>query len=371
MKTRVIPKKILIQVPDAETVAVIHRHILNVAPDAEVYAPPTPQEIENYYNTVTEIDLLIAEVYIEGIDALTDYLNFKVKNPQLPVLIATRYDLSSYAEYLQGVPVVVLPYEEKHLESLLPQLLIGGLPTELTTSISRRIPIGTQSIKLVKKEELKKENKKPESVVQKLKGRLNFKKKSSGFKNSYTRKSTEDVRKELEVKHKKLIVRTSITIFSLLAIFCYLVYLGKIPWIYRYARWLEVPWTDFNQMVQIPAGDFIYGGGEDKSEPKTETTAEFWIDEYEVTIGQYKQFLKSIQDKDPKEFAHPDMPHVDRGFKPKNWDHLLHTIRENVPYDGAKLSMNSPVFNVTWWQAYAYAKWKGKRLPTEQEWKKP
>ena len=39
-------------------------------------------------------------------------------------------------------------------------------------------------------------------------------------------------------------------------------------------------------------------------------------------------------------------------------------------FHDAKLDVNSPVFGVDWFDAYAYAKWKGHRLPTEQEWEK-
>jgi len=34
------------------------------------------------------------------------------------------------------------------------------------------------------------------------------------------------------------------------------------------------------------------------------------------------------------------------------------------------IDMNCPQFLVTWWDAYAYAKWKGRELPTEEQWEK-
>ena len=33
-------------------------------------------------------------------------------------------------------------------------------------------------------------------------------------------------------------------------------------------------------------------------------------------------------------------------------------------------NLDCPVFNVDYFDAYAYAKWKGRRLPTEEEWEK-
>ena len=34
------------------------------------------------------------------------------------------------------------------------------------------------------------------------------------------------------------------------------------------------------------------------------------------------------------------------------------------------LDVNYPAVNIDWFDAYAYAKWKGHRLPTDEEWEK-
>lgn len=132
---------------------------------------------------------------------------------------------------------------------------------------------------------------------------------------------------------------------------------------------------DFNNMVEIPAGTFIYQNGEKVTLPA------FYIDEYEVTIGQYAQFLDFLS-KNPGEaakFEHPDQPqgksHIPRGWadmtqlSPPMPGYYTRAKRWGK-YQEAALDVNSPVFGVDWFDAYAYAKWKGHRLPTEQEWEK-
>jgi len=130
---------------------------------------------------------------------------------------------------------------------------------------------------------------------------------------------------------------------------------------------------DFSEMVRIPAGQFIY------QDNVTETLPEFWIDTHEVTIGQYAQFLDWVKQNPNRvaELQHPGAP-KGKDHIPKDWADQKEI---NMPgyytraikwgkYDGSPLDLNSPVFGVDFYDAYAYAKWKGRRLPTEKEWEK-
>ncbi len=94
-------------------------------------------------------------------------------------------------------------------------------------------------------------------------------------------------------------------------------------------------------------------------------------DAHEVTIGAYNNFLKSLDRMPPgtdKTYAHPDQPASKTSFQPSDWDKILSAATNNGTYKGRKLSLRTPVFLVDFWDAYAYAKWKGHRLPSQEEW---
>jgi formylglycine-generating enzyme required for sulfatase activity len=131
---------------------------------------------------------------------------------------------------------------------------------------------------------------------------------------------------------------------------------------------------DSGTMVKIPAGKFQY-------QDTIETLPDYYISKYEVTIAEYAEFLKFLEANPDRaaEFAHPEQP-VGKTHTPAGWADIT-TISPPTPgyysrakkwgqYMGAALSLDSPVFGVDWFDAYAYAKWKGHRLPTEQEWEK-
>ena len=132
---------------------------------------------------------------------------------------------------------------------------------------------------------------------------------------------------------------------------------------------------DLDKMVEIPPGEFIYQDG------KKINLGRFYISEYEVTIGQYAQFLDFLKNSPDQatKFDSPDQP-KGKPHIPVDWADMKE-LNPPMPgyyarakrwgkYKEAALDVNSPVFGVDWFDAYAYAKWKGRRLPTEEEWEK-
>jgi formylglycine-generating enzyme len=108
-------------------------------------------------------------------------------------------------------------------------------------------------------------------------------------------------------------------------------------------------------MALIAGGEFLpfYNLSEE-----TVNVEPFYLDKYPVTNAEYLEFVSANPEwrrsQVKKIFA-------DEGYL-KKWSGDL----ETGPYtDSLK---NSPVTNVSWFAARAYAKWKGKRLPTLEEW---
>jgi formylglycine-generating enzyme required for sulfatase activity len=117
-------------------------------------------------------------------------------------------------------------------------------------------------------------------------------------------------------------------------------------------------------MIHIPGGPFIYLDGERPNLP------DFWIAKTEVTVGQYAQFLAALGQGDPTRFDHPNQPASKQDHKPGDWNAILKAARAGGTFNGQRVSLETPVSQVDWWDAHAYAAWKGHRLPTEEEWEK-
>jgi formylglycine-generating enzyme len=157
-------------------------------------------------------------------------------------------------------------------------------------------------------------------------------------------------------------------------------------------------------MVLIPAGNFSMGSDAPESRLNERPTHQvhinsFWIDEHDVTNAEFAKFVLATGYKTTAE-------------QPVNWDELKKQVPPGTPKpsddklqpgsmvftpsDGPvdlnnmanwwrwapgaswqhpegpgsdlKSHENHPVVQISWDDAEAYAKWTGKRLPTEAEW---
>lgn len=119
-----------------------------------------------------------------------------------------------------------------------------------------------------------------------------------------------------------------------------------------------------DDMVRIPGGSYIYQGGEMRELP------EFWIGKYEVTLAQYADFLEELDRTPGNRHDHPRQPATKKDHRPAEWEALIQAARKGGRWRGLPVDLNCPVTGVDYWDAWAYAHWRGRRLPTEEEWEK-
>ncbi|MFM2168293.1 MAG: hypothetical protein RIS79_2664, partial [Verrucomicrobiota bacterium] len=114
----------------------------------------------------------------------------------------------------------------------------------------------------------------------------------------------------------------------------------------------------------IPAGSFEYQKNEKSKLP------DYWMRKTEVTIAQYAEFLAELKKGPVNRFDHPDQPKTKEGHTPPKWAAYHAAAQSGTSFNGETLSLDMPVTQVDWFDAYAFARSRGERLPTEQEWEK-
>ncbi len=100
---------------------------------------------------------------------------------------------------------------------------------------------------------------------------------------------------------------------------------------------------DPGEMVYVPPGPVLLGGPTPTAMPGPVLVEldGFWIDRFEVTNAEYMAFVEATGHRPPMFADDPAFSRPDQ-----------------------------PVTGVSWDDAEAYCRWRGKRLPTELEWEK-
>ncbi len=123
----------------------------------------------------------------------------------------------------------------------------------------------------------------------------------------------------------------------------------------------------YSDMVLIPAGEFVMGsnGIESTKEENPVHSVHvdpFYMDKYPVTNAQYKEFINA--NPQWRNLGLYNIQLILRKYRDS--DYLKNWFKDNYPSG----KDDHPVNWVSWHAAMAYAKWVGKRLPTEAEWEK-
>jgi formylglycine-generating enzyme required for sulfatase activity len=118
--------------------------------------------------------------------------------------------------------------------------------------------------------------------------------------------------------------------------------------------------SEVEGMIYVPPGPFIMGGEGGLPLQIARLEESFFIGRYPVTNAQYRHFVEAGGYEKREYWS-------DEGWQYKRKEEWTAPRFWNDPEWNQP---DQPVVGVSWYEAEAYARWAGMRLPTEMEWEK-